>query len=245
MTTETVKQFFERAFEKASRKLNSIVIADKNFVSNLGSQVQPNELPEAVVEAFNYYKILYDRDIGDVTVHEVNVDNTPVYAVAGVNTDGDNGYLEIYSKTGEEIACAQHEATIDWMSQFQTRDIWNEYEPEEIKQFFEKAFKESKDRKNFVKKLGERLDLNDLPSNVKQAYSFYKKNVEDANWGNVAIYEVSVKYTSVYTVYTVTEIDENYSELYTYLGELVACARYDFDSFNWSSQAAIRTYVSR
>jgi len=245
MTTETVKQFFEKSFQKASRKLNSIVIAYKYFVSNLGSKVQPNELPEAVAEAFNYYKILNDRDIGDVTVYEVNADNTPVYAVSGINADGDNGYLEIYSKIGEQIACAQHEATIDWMSQFKARDIWNEYEVEEIKQFFNNAFKESEEKKYFVEKLGERLDLNDLPNKVKQAYSFYKKNVEDADWGSVAIYDVSVENTSVYTVNTVTDADETFSEFYTYLGEEIACARYDSDSFNWSSQEAIRTYVSR
>ncbi|MDY6898860.1 MAG: hypothetical protein SWZ49_12390 [Cyanobacteriota bacterium] len=245
MTTETVKYFFEKAFQNASRKLNSIVIADKNFVSNLGSQVQPDKLPETVAEAFNYYKILYDRDIGDVTVYQVNVDNTPVYAVAGINADGDNGYLEIYSKTGEQIACGQHEAEIDWMSQFQTRDFYGDYEAEEIKQFFENAFKESKDRKDFVKELGEKINSDNLPYLIKQAYSFYKKNVEDACWGSVAIYDVSVENTSVYTVNTVTDADETFSEFYTYLGEEIACARYDSDSFNWNSRATIRTYVSR
>jgi hypothetical protein len=248
MTTETVKQFFEEAFQKSSRKLNSIVFAEKDFVRIFGSEVKPDQLPKNVKDAFYYYNILYDRDVGDSTVYEVNVDNTSVYAVAGINGDGDNGYLEIYSKTGELIACAQHESELNWMSQFQARDIWGEYKPEEIKQFFENAFKKSESRKYFVKELGERLDLNDLPSNVKQAYSFYKKNVEDAYWGNVEIYDVSLSAAtaSVYTVNTVTGDNlENFSELYTYLGELIACARYDSDSFNWSSQEAIRTYVSR
>ncbi|MGB6295380.1 MAG: hypothetical protein WBF90_04245 [Rivularia sp. (in: cyanobacteria)] len=242
MKPETVKELFE----KAHKSSYSAPVPNSDFSSNIGSEVQPDKLPESIKDAFNYYKKnLYDRDIGDVSVYEVNVDGTPVYAVSGSNGDGENGYLEIYTKTGEEIACAQYEAKVNWMNQFQTRDIWNEYEPKEIKLFFENAFKESKDRKNFVKELGKTLDLNDLPNNVKQAYSFYKKNVEDAYWGNVAIYEVDIEFISVYTVYIVTDIDDIYSELYTYLGELIACAKHDSDSFNWTSQASIRTYVSR
>lgn len=132
------------------------------------------------------------------------------------------------------------------MSQFRTRDLWDEYEgAEAIKYFFENGFKESIDRKYFVKKLGERLDLNDLPSNIKQAYSFYKKNVEDAYWGSVEIYDVSVENISIYTVNTVTEADETFSELYTSLGKKKACARYDSESFSWTTQENIRTYVSR
>lgn len=242
MTTETVKQFFE----KAHKSSYSTPVPNPNFSESLGSEVQPNKLPKSIQEAFYYYKILHERDIGDVYVYEVNVDGTTVYAVSGFNADGEDGHLEIYSKTGELIACGQYQYQIDWMSQFKTRDLWDEYEgPEAIKQFFENGFKESTDRQSFVKKLGEKLDLNDLPKNVKQAYSFYKKNVEDAYWGSVEVYDVSIEYTSVYTVNTVTEADETFSELYTSLGEKIACARYDSESFSWTTQENIRTYVSK
>ena len=241
MTTETVKQFFE----KAHKSSYSTPVPNPNFASNLGSQVQPDKVSESVKDAFYYYKILYDRDIGDVCIYEIKVDGTTVYAVSAFNADGENGYLEIYTKTGEQIACGKHEAKINWMSQFKTRDIWDEYdEPEAIKQSFENAFKESTDRKSFVKELGKRINSNNLPYLVKQAYSFYKTNVEDANWGSVEIYDVSVEYNSIYIVKTDASF-EIYLEFYTYLGELIACAKYDSDSFNWSSLADIRTFVSR
>lgn len=248
MTLETVKTFFDNALEESfSNVMNRKPTSYPDFIRSLAPQVQPNNLTHSVKKAFNYYKEnVENRDIGGVSVFEVNVDNVPFYAVSAT-TDGDNGYLEVYSKTGEQIACGQHNQNlIDWKSQLKTRDLFDEYEPEEIKQFFANGLKESGNKKYFVKNLGEaeQLDLDDLPHNVKQAYDFYEENVEEADIGSVKLYDVSVDDSSVYTVTVTTDGDSGFLELYTQRGELIACAQHDTEAIHWSNLANIRAILN-
>ncbi|MGV2829631.1 hypothetical protein [Myxosarcina sp. GI1(2024)] len=63
---------------------------------------------------------------------------------------------------------------------------------ETIKQFFDNALKRSDDGTNFERSLGERVEVSKLPTEAKQAYSFYKENVENADWGSVRVYQTSI-----------------------------------------------------
>jgi hypothetical protein len=63
-------------------------------------QPDPGTLPPAVQEAYQHYKKhVMDEDWGTVRVYHVRAGKTGTYAVR-VTTDGDDGWLEVYSETG-------------------------------------------------------------------------------------------------------------------------------------------------
>ncbi len=63
-------------------------------------------VPKAVLGAFDYYSRAETADWATVRLHEARVAGKPIYAVA-TSTDGDEGYLEVYKKSGEPMFSAR------------------------------------------------------------------------------------------------------------------------------------------
>ncbi len=121
-----------------------------------------------------------------------------------------------------------------------------ELTPESVQQFLENAVKDANDNDEsfFVSDLGSRVDIDNLPETVKQAYGFYKTNVEDADWGSVGVYKISVDQSPVYAVSTTTDGDDCYLEVYSKTGEQITCASYTTMDIEWKSQADVRSSLS-
>ena len=112
---------------------------------------------------------------------------------------------------------------------------------ESVKQLFDNARKNSEGETDFVSDLGTRVDSNDLPNNAKQAYDFYKKNVEDADFGGVGVYEIVIGNVLLYAVAVFTDGDDGYLEIYSKSGEEIACGKNDWNTINWSDKATTRS----
>ena len=117
---------------------------------------------------------------------------------------------------------------------------------ESVQQFFENALKKANDNDErfFVSDLGSRVKIDSLPKTVKQAYDFYKKNVEDADFGSVGVDQVSIDRIPVYAVSTTTDGDDCYLEVYSQTGEQIACSNYTPMGMDWNSQASVRSNLS-
>jgi hypothetical protein len=61
-----------------------------------------------------------------------------------------------------------------------------------------------------------------LPKGVQEAFNFYFKNVETADWGSVGVYKLKVDGQQVYAVHTSTDGDDGYSELFNHAGKRLA-----------------------
>lgn len=112
---------------------------------------------------------------------------------------------------------------------------------ETVKNFLSKSFKKTDYGMNFGQYLGNRAEANDLPNEVKQAYSFYKENVENADWGSVRVYQTHIDTVPIYAVYTSTDRDDGYLEIYSRSGKEIACGRHDANAINWSDQDTLRS----
>lgn len=110
---------------------------------------------------------------------------------------------------------------------------------ETIKQFFANRLQKSNYGTNFDGYLGEQVEVNDLPTEVKQAYDFYKENVENADWGSVRVYQTSIT-VPVYTVYTSTDGDDGYLEIYSQPGGAIVSGKHDTETINWQDSASLR-----
>ncbi len=113
--------------------------------------------------------------------------------------------------------------------------------PESVKKIFDDACKNSDGDRFFAYELGTRIDKNDLPNNVKEAYNFYKIHVEDADFGGVAVHQISVDAVPVYAVIVVTDGDDGYLEIYSQTGEEIACGKNNDEEITWSDKATTRT----
>lgn len=115
--------------------------------------------------------------------------------------------------------------------------------PESVKKVFDDARKNSDGDRLFALELGTRVarvDVNDLPNNVKEAYNFYKVNVEDADFGSAGVYQISVDAVPVYAVIVTTDGDDGYLEIYSQTGEEIACGQNDYEVIHWSDKATTR-----
>ncbi|MFC1708176.1 hypothetical protein ACFL59_15380 [Planctomycetota bacterium] len=66
-------------------------------------------LPENVRESYDYYVAnVEDEDWGTARLFKHEVSGREVY-VTGVTTDGDDGYLEVFAKTGKPLVSARTE----------------------------------------------------------------------------------------------------------------------------------------
>lgn len=110
-----------------------------------------------------------------------------------------------------------------------------------IKQFFSNNFQKNAGSNfhRYLDDFGDEIEANELPDSVKQAYSFYKENVEEEDWGSVRIYKTSVKFP-VYAVYTSTDGDDGYLEIYSQPGEELAVGKHDADVIDWSDRSTLR-----
>lgn len=111
--------------------------------------------------------------------------------------------------------------------------------PETVKQLFSNALKNSDDEQNLLTNLGQ-VELTNLPNKVKQAYSFYKENVEDADWGSVKVKQVAVN-LPVYAVYVTTDGDDGYLEIYTQTGEAIAYGKKYAQEIEWKDRDTLRS----
>ncbi|MDJ0800804.1 MAG: hypothetical protein QNJ51_29010 [Calothrix sp. MO_167.B12] len=111
---------------------------------------------------------------------------------------------------------------------------------ESVKNIFDDARKNSDEEPTFAIDLGTWVDVNDLPNNVKQAYKFYKENVEDADFGSARVHQISVDNVPVYAVIVVTDGDDGYLEIYSQTGEEIACGKHDYEVIVWSDKATTR-----
>ncbi len=121
--------------------------------------------------------------------------------------------------------------------------VKNELNQEAVKKFFSQARKNSNRKRNFVKEWGDRLRENDVPSNVKKAYNFYYKKVEEADFGTVRIYKISIDNVPVYAVTVVTDGDDGYLEIYSHQDEEIACGMNDSEVIVWGDQGTTREYL--
>jgi hypothetical protein len=79
----------------------------QDFLDKLGEKADVQSAPEAVKAAHEfYYQNVEKADFGSVTLYTVKLGDASVYAV-NTRTDGDIGWLEIYSLTGDGIAFAE------------------------------------------------------------------------------------------------------------------------------------------
>ena len=110
-----------------------------------------------------------------------------------------------------------------------------------IQQFFSKNFQKtsSSNFHRYFEDFGDDIKADDLPDRIKQAYGFYKENVEEEDWGSVRVYKTSVK-VPVYAVYTSTDGDDGYLEIFTQSGEELAVGKHDADKIDWSDRSTIR-----
>jgi tetratricopeptide (TPR) repeat protein len=83
--------------------------------------------------------------------------------------------------------------------------------------------------------------LNQLPKQVREAYNFYKTRVEGGDFGSVGVYKFSSTIVPIYVIFTSTDGDIGYLEIYTATGEEIGCGKYDADVINWSNQETTRT----
>ena len=118
----------------------------------------------------------------------------------------------------------------------------NQLTQESVKQFFDDARENSDEEPTFVADLeiATRLDFNELPNNVRQAYNFYKQNVEDEDFGSVAVYNSPINNVPVYAVTVVTDGDDGYLEIYSQTDEEIACGKNDWEVIYWSDRATTR-----
>lgn len=71
------------------------------------------DVPKAVVGAFDHYYRAEDADWASVGLHEARIAGKPIYAVV-TSTDGDEGFLEVFKKTGEPMFSARLQAGQLW-----------------------------------------------------------------------------------------------------------------------------------
>ncbi|WP_088241656.1 hypothetical protein [Calothrix rhizosoleniae] len=118
----------------------------------------------------------------------------------------------------------------------------NQLTQSSVKKFFDDARKSSDCEQRFVADLeiATRVDFNELPDNVRQAYNFYKKNVEYADFGNVSVYSIPIENIPVYVVTAVTDGDDGYLEIYSQADEEIACGKNDCTVIYWSDRATTR-----
>ncbi|GEM_PF-6561535 len=125
VTQDSVEQFFNQ--------LRQSPLGEYAFIHNFPDKHEDvidqfwagdlDQFPDNVQEAFNFYKtIVEDGDFGSVRVYKYSSGIVPIYVV-GVHTDGDDGYIEIYSQTGEPIACGRYDwDVINWCDRETTRE---------------------------------------------------------------------------------------------------------------------------
>lgn len=94
-----------------------------------------------------------------------------------------------------------------------------------------------------------RLDLSDkkvrstIPQPVLEAYNYYYKQVESADWGAVVASEETIQNQAVYAITVSTDGDDGWVELFDRTGQNLGAARTLEEWTAWGDTAAIRAYT--
>ncbi|MEL7036448.1 MAG: hypothetical protein AAFO04_12620 [Cyanobacteria bacterium J06592_8] len=115
-----------------------------------------------------------------------------------------------------------------------------------VQEFFSNQFNqglEDEEGLNFLADIGETIEPNFLSEAASEAYTFYQQNVEDADWGNVQLYQARIENINVYIIYVSTDGDDGWLEIYNDQDQGLGFAQYDFETLNWSDQETIRAEV--
>lgn len=122
VTQESVQKFFNELFQKQYEHalIHSFAEKHEDVITEFWDTL--NQLPNNVQEAYNfYYHIVEEGDFGSVRAYRYSSAIVPIYVV-GVSTDGDDGYIEIYSQTGEPITYGRYDCEIiNWCDRETTR----------------------------------------------------------------------------------------------------------------------------
>lgn len=68
-----------------------------------------------------------------------------------------------------------------------------------------------------------------LPKGVQEAFNFYFKHVETADWGSVSVFKANVKGEAAFVVRTSTDGDDSYVEAFNFAGKRIATGLGGFD----------------
>jgi hypothetical protein len=80
----------------------------------------------------------------------------------------------------------------------------------------------------------------DLPDEVYTAHLFYIEHFTDEDIGSDRVYQATIDGEEVYAIWTTTDGDDGYLELYDSSGAWLAAARTNMEIFAWGSRAWLR-----
>ncbi len=110
LTATIAQQFIERALRRYWQGRYALTLAGHEeslrFLQRDEKLPTPT-LPAAVAEAYQYYFTAVERaDWGNVYLLSPNIDGRPFYMIY-VTTDGDDGWIELYSLDGSTLGTAR------------------------------------------------------------------------------------------------------------------------------------------
>lgn len=79
-----------------------------------------------------------------------------------------------------------------------------------------------------------------LPTAVAQAYAFYLRTVQQADWGNVYLLQPRVQGRLFYLIYVTTDGDDGWLELYGRDGSFLGAARRYVELVSWGDPQILR-----
>ncbi len=84
-----------------------------------------------------------------------------------------------------------------------------------------------------------------LPKEVREAYDFYKKHVQDEDWGSVRASLVPAAGTKTYAVRVTTDGDDGFLEVYDEKGAFLAAGRTYLEVIAWGDRDWLRGLVGQ
>ncbi len=91
----------------------------------------------------------------------------------------------------------------------------------------------------------EKQNVDDMPATVREAHGYYKRLIEDADWGSVHIYRVATETADTYAVRVTTDGDDGYLEVYGEDGMFLAAGRTYIEVVAWGSREWLRPQVGQ
>lgn len=91
----------------------------------------------------------------------------------------------------------------------------------------------------------EKPNFDDVPQAVREAHGYYKRLIEDADWGSVRIYRVATETADTYAVRVTTDGDDGYLEVYGEDGTFLTAGRTYIEVIEWGSREWLRPQVGQ
>ncbi len=118
--TEAIQAFYSQAIADFLAKMDHAIAAGEEFLENwefeaqtlpdLRQEANRAGIPQPVLDAFDYYaQDVMDQDWGVVHGGTVAIEDQLTYVVRTI-TDGDDGWLEVFSQDGTPIGVARTNA---------------------------------------------------------------------------------------------------------------------------------------